>query len=519
MEGKRKDLEELLAKQRATETKLENERKRHEAETRMGEETRQREIAELMAKCKVEQDRLSDQHTLETNELRNQIEQCKAAMTSENEELKGSLQKHIVELESQLNSMKAAHAAKLSELNSILAATKTELQQTKEELAEAREKLQVKKKEIARQDEQIAELKQRVESAKKQHEKELEDLRESFEGNQQVGQEALKKQFELQRQKFIENAQVQADVAKAKFDQRMAELRFDYEKLLRAKEASSQAMLAEKNAEIEKAQEEIAQRNLTIVGLKDAHEKTLLDLSEKHKAELLALSKRYGQTAEMLEKIKDEELDKLRAQLDEERKRALKEQQAGFEKKLQQQKEQAETAIHALATKCDDTIRNMQGEKGSMETEFNAKITAMQEESAKRERDAKYQLEVLAEDLANAQKIKCRLERELTELIVKHDDAEKELARATSENENLKKNHHDEMHSILVKKEKELVHLTTKPCSWTQKCSTRWKQPIWCGNTWRRLRICSGNSAACKSSWTRSISSSKKSNDQPELTS
>ena len=118
-------------------------------------------------------------------------------------------------------------------------------------------------------------LEKKMRIKKEKYEKELEKLRNGFEGNQQQAMEDMKLEFEKVKQKMTEDFQVQGMVAKAKADQRMSELRFDYEKLLRAKEQAIQSTIQDYKMQIDKLQEELAQRNVTMNEMKDTYEAVL----------------------------------------------------------------------------------------------------------------------------------------------------------------------------------------------------------------------------------------------------
>jgi DNA transposition AAA+ family ATPase len=104
---------------------------------------------------------------------------------------------------------------------------------------------------------------------KRDYEKELQKLKAALEGNKQERIDDLKREFDKEKKKMQEDYAVQLMIAKAKADQKMSEIRFDYEKLLRAKEQAVQNTISENKALIDRLQEDMAQRNQTINELKD----------------------------------------------------------------------------------------------------------------------------------------------------------------------------------------------------------------------------------------------------------
>jgi hypothetical protein len=112
-------------------------------------------------------------------------------------------------------------------------------------------------------------LQKEIKEKQKEHDKQLQKLRNGLEDNQQETVSGLRKSFEDEKKKMIEDFQVQAAVTKAKTDQRTAELRSDYEKLLRNKEQSSQASLSELKNALKNAQEELSQKVMQILTLKE----------------------------------------------------------------------------------------------------------------------------------------------------------------------------------------------------------------------------------------------------------
>ncbi len=118
-------------------------------------------------------------------------------------------------------------------------------------------------------DDTIADLQAALESAKlevsnrdKQHKRELATIRSELEGDKQDLLEEWKRGFEKEKQELIEQQQAQLTIARARADQRLAEIRADYEKLLRTKEKDIQEKMAVLKVTLDKTQEELAQQRI-----------------------------------------------------------------------------------------------------------------------------------------------------------------------------------------------------------------------------------------------------------------